>query len=64
MNVCIKFQTNLLECVVVGHESSDHLRQRYRNRVQSVGESCQELLGLLEPLLSPSKVGQAQEVGC
>lgn len=54
---------NLFERVVLGHESPNHFRQRYGGPVQAVGKGCQQPLGLLEPLLSSSVVGQTQEIG-
>lgn len=48
---------------MLGHKRADHFRQSYGNPGQSVRERRQELLGLLEPLLSSREVGQTQEVG-
>lgn len=54
---------NLFESVVVGHQSAHHLRQSYGDLGETIGEGCQQPLGLVEPLLSSSVVGQTQEVG-
>lgn len=54
---------NLFESVVLGHQSPHHLRQSYGDLGETIGEGCQQPLGLVEPLLSSSVVGQTQEVG-
>lgn len=54
---------NLFQRVVLGHQSPDHFGQRYGDLGQTLGEGCQQPSGLLEPLLFPGVVGEAQEIG-